>query len=190
MKIAECEFESVTPYSQSRHYKVEKLPRELAVDYEERTWRERCHVMPDGSDRLFIPPMAFANCLKGAAQYLALPVPGKGKTTYTKHFNAGVMVADPLILPLLKTHVEGEWLFLPSDGRRGGGSRVEKCFPLIREWKGKVTYYILDDILTKDVFEQVVRTSGNLIGIGRFRPQNWGYYGRFKLVNMEWVEDA
>ena len=186
MKIAECTLESVTPYSQGRYYDVPKLAKELPEAYERRTWRERCHV--DKKGHLIIPPMAFTNSLKEAARYLSLQVPGKGKTTFTKHFEAGVLVSDPLSLPLTKDAVEGEWLFVPSDGRRGGGKRVLKCFPLIREWKGKVLFYILDDIITKDVFAQVLQTSGNLIGIGRFRPRNLGYYGRFKTVEIVWVE--
>jgi len=188
MKLAECQLASVTPYSQSRHYNVAKLSRELAVEYEARTWRERCHVNSDGN--VFIPPMAFANSLKEAAQYANIAIPGKGKQTYTKHFLAGVLVADPLVLPIKKDDIEGEWLFVPSDGRRGGGSRVEKCFPLIREWSGKILYYVLDDIINPDVFDQVLRTSGNLVGIGRFRPRNWGYYGRFRVEGVEWLDNV
>lgn len=186
MKLAECKLQSVSPYSQSKYYKVEKLAKELPAAYEERTWRERCHVSPDG--KLFIPPMAFTNSLKEAAKYLSEPIPGKGKATYTKHFEAGVLVSEPLALPIAKDDVESEWLFVPSDGRRGGGSRVEKCFPLIREWEGKVTFFILDDILTKDIFAKVLDTSGSLIGIGRFRPRNLGYYGRFKVLEIVWVD--
>lgn len=186
MKLAECDLESMSPYSQSRYYKVEKLQKELPVDYEARTWRERCHVNGDG--RIIVPPMAFTNSLKEAARYLSLPIPGRGKSTFTKNFEAGVLVSEPLILPIRKDEVEGEWLFVPSDGRRGGGSRVEKCFPLIRSWKGKVTYFILDDIITEDIFQQVLETSGSLIGIGRFRPRNMGYYGRFSVGGVMWVD--
>jgi hypothetical protein len=178
--------ESVTPYSQSRYYKAEKQSKELAGDYETRTWRERCHSDKDGN--IIIPPMAFMNSLKEAAKYLGLPIPGKARQTFTKHFEAGVLVQDYITLPIKKADVEGEWLFVPSDGKRGGGSRVEKCFPLIHEWKGTVIYYIMDDIITQDAFKQVLEVSGNLIGIGRFRPRNCGYYGRFKCNGITWVD--
>lgn len=186
MKLAECKLQSVTPYSQSRYYKMEKLNKELSPDYEIRTWRERCHVNKEGN--IIIPPMAFSNSLKEAARYLSLPIPGKNKQTFTKHFEAGIIVSDALVLPIKKDTVEGEWLFVPSNGKRGGGSRVEKCFPLILEWHGTVLYYILDDIITKDVFQEVLDVSGNLIGIGRFRPRNCGYYGRFKSTSITWVD--
>lgn len=191
MRVATAELESISPYSQSKHYEVPKLGRstgtatESAQDYETRTWRERCHVGPDG--RLFIPPMAFKNALSEVARYLSVQIPGKGKATYTKHFEAGVMVVDPLPLPIAKDEVEGEWLYVPADGRRGGSKRVSKCFPVVRQWRGSVSFHILDDVITQDVFEQHLREAGNFIGIGRFRPRNNGYYGRFKVNKVSWA---
>lgn len=184
MKIAVATLESLTPYSQSRHYDVPKLDREIPKAYEERTWRERCHVNSDGF--VFIPPMAFKNTLSDAAKYLSLSVKGKGKATYTKNFEAGVMVTQPLVLPIKKEDVEGEWLFVPSDGVRGSGKRVDKCFPVIPKWRGDVEFIILDDVIDPEVFETVLEGAGKFIGIGRFRPRNNGFYGRFKYTNILW----
>ncbi len=186
MKIAECKLQSVAPYSQSAFYHVEKKPGELPKDFESRTWRERAHA--DENGQIYIPPMAFANNIKQAAKYLSLPIPGKGKSLFTKHFEAGVLVPQRVMLPQMKDTVEGEWVFVPSDGRPGGGSRVEKCFPLIREWSGTVIYYIMDDIITEEVFRETLDYAGNIIGIGRFRPVNRGYYGRFRVVDLVWAE--
>lgn len=190
MRTAVATLESISPYSQGKHYDAPKLGRpngtatESSKDYEARTWRERCHV--DSSGRVMIPPMAFKNCIAEIAKYLSVQIPGKGKSTYTKHFEAGVMVLDGLVLPVTKETVSGEWLFVPADGRRGGGKRVEKCFPVVHEWKGDVTFHILDDVITPEVFDQHLRDAGNFIGIGRFRPRNNGYYGRFKVNKITW----
>jgi len=186
MKKAICKLKSVSPYSQSRYISVEKKNKELSEDYEKRTWRERCHVTEDGF--VFIPPMQFANSLKTAAKMLAIPIPGQGKSKFTKNFESGVMVYDGLKLPVKVDDVHGEWVHVPSDGSRGGTRRVMKCFPLIRNWEGVVTYQILDDIITSDVFEKVLRSSGEFIGIGRFRPRNWGYYGRFIVEDIKWIK--
>lgn len=175
---------SISPYSQSRAHFTAKHNQELAKDYEARTWRGRMHTTEDG--HVFIPPMAFKNSLSEAAKFLSMQIPGKNKSTYTKHFEAGVLVFDPLVLPILAKDVHGEWLFVPSDGKRGGGSRVERCFPLIRAWEGQVTYHILDDTITQDVFARHLTVSGGLIGIGRFRPRNNGFYGRFEVKGLHW----
>lgn len=188
MKVATVKLEGVTPYSQSKHYDTPHKPKELHSDYEARTWRDRCNVNEKGN--IVISPMALANCVKEAAKFASIKVKGKGQATFTKHFQAGIMVSEGITLPVKKDDVEGEWLFVPSDGKPGGGSRVMKCFPLIKSWQGVVQFFILDDTITEDVFREVLTLAGKLIGIGRFRPINRGYYGRFKVVDVEWSEDA
>jgi hypothetical protein len=184
MKTAVCSLKSAAPYSQSKRYVVPKLEKESHADYEARTWRERLHTTPDGN--VFIPPMSFKNCLAEVAQFLSVKIPGKGKATWTKHFLAGVLVSEPLILPNKKDAVTGEWLYVPSDGKRGGGTRVDKCFPVIPSWKGDVTFYVLDETITQDVFREHLQEAGKFIGIGRFRPRNGGYYGRFEVLDVKW----
>lgn len=184
MKTAVATIKGVSPYSQSKHYNTEKLPKELAKDYEARTWRDRMHATDEGN--VFIPPMSFKNCLSESAKFLSLQIPGKGKATYTKHFEAGVLVTDALELSIKRDDVLGEWLFVPADGIRGSGKRVEKCFPVIHNWGGEVTFHILDETITRDVFEHVLTQAGAFIGIGRFRPRNNGFYGRFKLEKLAW----
>lgn len=138
---------------------------------------------------MFIPPMQFKNALSEVAKYLGIQIKGRGKSNYTKHFEAGVLVTDPMVLPFKEKDVRGEWIHVPSDGRRGGTTRVYKCFPVIPEWEGQVSYHILDDTITKDVFEHHLRESGRFIGIGRFRPRNNGFYGRFEVKKVVWQEE-
>lgn len=141
----------------------------------------------DEDESIFIPPMAFANCIKQAAKYLNVQIPGKGKATFTKNFEAGVMVVDPLLLPYKKKDITGEWVLVPSDGKRNGsGSKVLKCFGIIPKWEGDVKFYIFDDIITEKIFTEILEAAGMLIGIGRFRPRNCGYYGRFKVGGVKW----
>lgn len=184
MKTAIVRLKSTSPYSQSKHYTTPKLPKEGDSDYEARTWRDRLHVTQDG--RVFVPPMSFKNCLSEAAKYLGIKIPGNGKATYTKNFEAGILVTDALILDVKVEDVKGEWLFVPSNGMRGSGKRVNKCFPVIHEWTGTVTFYVLDETITKDVFINHLKQAGAFIGIGRFRPRNNGFYGRFNVESVSW----
>jgi hypothetical protein len=186
VKLAIAHLRSTSVYSQSKFYETEKERSETSAQYEVRTWRNRMHVDENGS--VFIPPMAFKNCLSDAAKYLSMQIPGKGKSTYTKHFEAGVLVMDPLPLPYKAEQVKGEVLFVPSDGRRGGSNRVLKTFPLIPSWDGEVKFYILDEIVNPEVFREHLKWAGQIIGIGRFRPRNNGYYGRFKVEDVKWQE--
>ncbi len=176
-----------SPYSQSKYISEKRRDAELHKDHEARCWRQRLHSNAEGN--AIIPPMALKNCLSEAAKFLGMKIPGRGNNQYTKHFEAGVMVTTPVDLGVKVADVEGEWLFVPSDGKRGGGSRVEKCFPKIDQWSGKATFYILDDRVTQEVFEKTLTEAGKFIGLGRFRPKNNGYYGRFKPVKFEWLEE-
>lgn len=188
MKTAIVKLTSISPYSQSRHYadEVEKLQKESAPDYEARTWMHRCHVTEDGF--IFIPPMSFKNALSEIAKYLGMQIPGKGKSTYRKHFEAGVLCIDPVVLPIKHSDVKGEWLFVPASGNRGDGKRVAKKFPIISSWSATVTFQILDETITENVFREHLDQAGKFIGIGRFRPSKNGFYGRFVIESMKWLE--
>jgi hypothetical protein len=182
MQSYTVQLKSKSPYSQSRHYDVPHLEKEGSGDYDKRTWRERMHV--DEHGMVFIPPMALKNCLAEAAKFISLQIPGKGKATYTKHFEAGVMIMDPIELGIEASKVPPESLFVPADGRRGSGKRVTRTFPLITRWEGSTTIHVIDETITEDVLRMHLIEAGNLIGMGRFRPRNNGYYGRFSLVNL------
>ena len=188
MKTAIVKFTGKSHYSQARYYAagVPKLDKESHGDYEKRTWRHKMHTNAEGE--VMIPPMAFKNCLSEAAKFLSIRIPGKGQATYTKHFEAGVICMEPVNLGILASEVEGNWLFVPADGVRGGGKRVEKCFPLIRDWGGEVTFMVLDETITVEVFEKVITEAGNLIGIGVFRPKNNGFFGRFKVDEVTFFD--
>lgn len=186
MAIAKVRLSSVTPYSQSKHYEEPKKDGETSADYEKRTWRQRCHA--DDKGMLFIPPMVFKNALSITAKRLGMQVKGRGKSTYTKHFEAGLLVLDPVPLDIHKDDVIGESLFVPSSGIRGDGKRVTKIFPLIPQWQGEVTFHVIDPAITKDVFTKHLSECGKFTGVGRFRPEKNGYYGRFKVDSIDWTD--
>ncbi len=186
MRTATCHLKSISPLSFSKHITVEKLNKEIAKDYELRNWRERTHYDENG---VFIPGSMFKNCLAAAAKFLSVQIPGKGKSTYTKNFEAGILCFEPVYLGMGIDQIKSEWLFVPSDGRRGGTTRVEKCFPLVPKWEGKAVFRIVDSLITPEVFEQHLTEAGSLIGVGRFRPRNNGYYGRFMVSKIEWSDE-
>jgi len=140
------------------------------------------------SGEVFIPPMAMKHCLADVAKFLGETVPGKGKATYTKHYKAGLMVTEPMMLGVKGDEVKSERLFVPSDGKPGGGSRVWKIFPFIPAgWKTVATLIVMDPVLTADpdkIKEHLVH-AGKFIGMGRFRPINGGFYGRFAVGDFD-----
>lgn len=186
MKTARVTLQSASPYSQSAPINIPKLDKESPDAYEKRCWRERVHINGDG-ETICIPPMALKNALAECAQYMGEKIPGKRNATWSKHFLAGVMVIDPVAIGIKKADVEGEWLFLDSNGKKNSGTRVWRCYPVIREWSGVAEFHILDDTITEEVFLHHLTEAGRFIGIGRFRPRNGGFYGRFAVKSIEWA---
>lgn len=174
-----------SPISFSAPIQSKKNTGESSDAFEERTWRERLHVGTDG--KVFIPPAALKNCVSEVAKYLGESVPGKGKATYTKHFEAGVLVTDPLLLGVKGADVPGERLFVPASGKRGDGKRVWKTFPVIQEWQTTAVLYLLDPVLVDKPakVQEYLEHAGKFIGMGRFRPRNNGFYGRFSVENFK-----
>jgi hypothetical protein len=174
---------STSPVSFSRYHSAPRLSGESDSDYEERTWRERLHSNSEGN--VLIPLFAFKNALDAAAKYEGRKIPGRRNATYTKHVQSGVMVESAVVLPIKKKDVRGEWRFVPADGMPGGGRRVMKCFPVIPDWHGEVSFAVLDETVTRDILEEFLEIAGSFIGIGSFRPENRGIWGRFRLVSLK-----
>jgi len=176
----------VTPYCQSRYHNTPKLNKEHADDYERRTWQERLHY--DENNQILIPGMALANCVKEAAKFLSLKVGGKGNSTWTKNFEAGISVVDDIPTGVYKTEAIEKQMFVPSDGKRGGGKRVMKSYPILMPpLTIAPTFYIQDDSITAEIFALHLQQAGLLIGLGAFRVRNNGVFGQFRVDDINWI---
>ena len=157
-------------------------------EWEETVWQQRFHTNKKGE--VVIPPMALKNAMVTATRYLGVKIPGGGNRTFTKPFLSAVIPSSPES-PSIGIHIDDvdhEWLFVPSDGKKGGGKRVDKKFPIVGPgWEAQFTFNVLDQRITKEWFQKFLKTAGLLIGLGRFRPENGGYYGRFSIKNLVWT---
>lgn len=183
-KIVTVTMESISPYSSSRMHDVPKLEKERPDEYDQRTWREK--LTTDETGMVVIPAMAFKQALDRCAKVLGLQVPGKGKSTYTKHFLSGCLCEADVPLGIHKDQVQSVTINAHSDGVRGSGKRVKRTFPQIPKWSAKARFIILDDAIDKGTFEKVMKESGQFVGVGRFRPENGGLNGRYKVTGFEW----
>ena len=188
IRTATAHLHSTSPYSPSRVHEAPKLDRETHDAYERRTWQQKAHVTKDGI--VFIPPMAFKQSLDKAAQMLGLQIPGKGKSTYTKFFLSGVIAIEPVLLNVKQADLPGERIYANSDGKRGSGKRVWRWFPRVDSWKAQISYTVFSDEITTDVFAEVLQQSAAFVGVGRFRPENGGFYGRFAVDRIKWETAA
>lgn len=181
------QIEGDAAYTQSRQHETPKLDGELPKDYEIRTWMNKAHLTDDGD--VYIPAMALSKCIKEAAQFMNKKIPGKRNETWTKHFGSGIHVMRPGVLKGSGKRIRCLVTSVPPDGKPGGKARVTKMFPTVDDpWATEFEVQILDDLITPEIFSEVMHVAGTLIGIGTFRVRNNSTHGRFHAVGLQWTK--
>lgn len=183
----------ISTYSQSRYHEEPKKKSELPDDYDKRTAPSRTHLNEAG--QLVIPRDSLVQCLAAAAQYSKKKIEGGRGATWTAKFKSGLSIMDDPIIQIngktasLKsvTYFDG---WMNADGVRGSGKRVMRRYPMIvAPYMAKVEVWIVDPIITEGVFVEIAEAAGMFIGLGRWRPQNGGQNGRFRLTNVQWQDN-
>jgi len=185
MLRAVCKLESVSPVKFSRPYRIVKEENETHDAHEERTWRERGHY--NDKEIAYIPGTMFKKSLEEAARFLGEKIQGRGNKTYFDFFMGGILIENEQGIPIKvsKKKIIGDWVYVPSDGKRGGNRRVMKCFPSVAKWSGTLTVLILTDEINKEAFERHLKAAGLFIGVGMYRPIRGGDCGRFKVTSIK-----
>lgn len=160
--------------------------------FEEQTWRERMHV--DSEGYLYIPANMAKNTIVEAPKFTSEVGPTGPRSTWTKHVESGLLFDDNLVLTngdgkkIHKDRIQPLRLFVPSDGKRGGGKRVWKNFPVVQPpWFASGSVSVLDSYLAAepDRIREFLKIAGYLIGFGIHRPRNNGTFGRFEVMSFD-----
>jgi len=64
-------------------------------------------------------------------------------------------------------------------------ARVISIRPKWVEWGAEFTLQIDNDTITQSTVKDIIESAGNYIGVGSFRPQCNGMFGRFDLVELQ-----
>jgi hypothetical protein len=210
MRSVRYQIVGITPYSQSKKILAEKEPEENYDHFEERVWKLKATVNPQGI--VCAPGISFKNALDIAAKRASDQVPGKGKATWTARFRGGTSPltdmfplytmangrsyprkgSDPIatseLAPIKIDEAAFISLWCDSTGKRGGGSRVLRYFPYYPQWLCEPEFMVLDDTIPTDVCDKYFESAGLIVGIGRYRPENNGTNGRWAVLNSVWTK--
>ena len=146
----EFEIEGVSPISFGKKVPP-KEQKESDDAHEARVWRERVHHDKEGN--IFIPQEAVKLALEEAAKYRGERVQGMGSHQWGKYFKSGIISLEDMVLCdgsgrwKFESLKEGEEVFVPSDGRRGGSKRVWKTFPVFTRWAAKGKLFVVEPLL-------------------------------------------
>lgn len=177
-----------SPYSQSRRadlYEPKKAD-ESHDEYDERTWRLKAHVGPDG-DSIVIPAHGIHQSFQLGAQKGRLR-PGAAESQAERlagRIATGIMLLGDATTNIKLSQAKKVAVQCDSNGKRGGSKRVTRRFPEWSQWEAEFDAVLLDETLTIEDMITAARWAGLVAGIGRFRAGNGGHNGRFTVAAAE-----
>ena len=208
MKTAVIEIEGIAPYSASAQHSTPHIEGEDHDTYDKRTWREKAHVHADG--RVYIPGISLAKGLVSTAMQLGDKVPGRGAKRWGSVFKSGLMSPSPIDLlqppesrvvtsdvtpnkgwkPILKDELQYVDVFCDATPGKPSGGRVWRRFPIVHQWSGTATILVINDTITEAVLMRHLELCGQINGLGRWSPRASGEFGRFKVLDLLWQDEA
>ena len=174
----------ISALSQSRQHYCDKLEGESHEAYDLRCWREKANY-DQKTGEIFVPNMAFKQSLDASAKRLAIPDPDNKRANFTKFFVSDVLCESNMPIGVFKDKIGYVDINANVDGVRGSGKRVRRRFPQTPEWGGTVSFLVMEEKITPEIFERVMRGSGRSIGVGQFRPEKGGVNGRFEVTKIK-----
>lgn len=139
---------------------------------------------PDGT--LYFPGAAIARLLREAGANHKI----KGSRRSVKFAvpSAVIVIEDAMPLfhpdtdePLVDFEVDSRPVVIPATK-----GRVMRHRPRLDQWTAKFTLEVDDDLLPADFIHQLLTEGGRKLGLGDFRPEKGGPFGRFQIVS--WSE--
>lgn len=184
----------VSSYSQSRMILDEKKgENETHAEFDERTYLLKTTHDKDGT--IVLPATAIISSIVEAVAKAGEKRPGKGQATWKKAFMGALMMETPMVLMDAKGKPYNihsnppamEKTPCDAQGKKGGsgGSTVIRCFPVFHEWSTRCQLICFNDEITPAKLEEYAKLAGRIVGIGRWRPQNNGLYGRYAISNFK-----
>ena len=159
-----------------------RTPREIASD----------HVYQDKEKKYFYIPMGY---VVGAFSHVAADYKQTGSRKSIKTIASGVFVpcSDKAVLlnpknskPLKDWEVQ---IDKATCGNAGKGTAVVVCRPRFDEWKTRFYVELEDDLLAPDRAEEILSDSGRRAGIGSWRVNKGGVYGKFSVTMFKEVKE-
>ena len=188
MKKYEVEIKGITPYLMNRFCEADidtaskKRTGSLKTkDKEAETLEKKYYRLPDG--KIYVPSTQLEQCLINAGK--ELKVVGKGKATFSKLFGSSLYIEPEALVMKNQDHE----VFRISGVNPNTRGRMMISRPRFNKWVLVFTLVSEDDQIPMDVLEEGLHIAGRMVGIGDWRPQKKGRYGKFMVTKFKEVID-
>ncbi|MDL2268242.1 hypothetical protein LJC46_09735 [Desulfovibrio sp. OttesenSCG-928-G15] len=139
----------------------------------------------DEKGNLFIPGPNIFSCLICAGKFHKV---GKSKVTTQKSslIPAGISILD-IVSPLntKEFEVDSRSVVIPATG-----GRIMCHRPRLDAWKTSFTLEVDDTMFTAEFVRLLVEDAGRKVGLGDFRPDRKGPFGKFVITGWRVQKDA
>lgn len=190
--------EGVTPMLQNRMTAEQleairtKDKKKFKAPAEPREEAERKAYLTQDTREPYLPVENFMACLIEAGKFIRLDAK-RQMTTAKSTLLPGFLSIDDFVL-LLRDSRTGESATWEVDMRQGrnpnGGEGVCILRPRFDRWSFETTLVLDTEQLDERVYRELVDIAGARIGLGDFRPQRKGIYGRFKVARWERLDSV
>lgn len=144
----------------------------LKNDYTEKLYR-----LPDG--KIYTPANHITGCLINAGKNFKIM--GKGKASYSKLLGSVVEVEDEALIHKIQDYDS----FTTTAVNPMTKGRIVITRPIMRKWSFDFVLKIADDGLPANIVKQILDYGGLYVGIGDWRPDKKGKYGKFMVTKFE-----
>lgn len=128
-----------------------------------------------------IPAVYFRNSIVEASKQFKIT--GKGKSTYSKLIGATVEVT-PEMIP-----IEGGYEpFRIAAVNPMTKGRMMVTRPRFNKWSAKFKIVLHDESVPVEVMNEVLTQAGNYVGVGDWRPEKKGMFGKFIITKYNEVK--
>jgi hypothetical protein len=149
---------------------LDKRPKEEQAEF-------GAYRVPDGRDNegeLYYPAVNIQRCLVGAASFSK----GKGRSSLQKQTAACVIVTPEYVLFGTRNYeIDTRPVVIPTTK-----GRVLRHRPRLNDWRLSFSIEYDPSLLKEKEMRQIVDDAGSRVGLGDFRPERKGPYGRFVVV--------
>jgi hypothetical protein len=134
--------------------------------------------LPDGT--IYQPAIHFISAMKKAgAKY---QIPGQGKATYKNLIGSGAVLITPDAIPHRNQKYDIDVRPVVIAATKGRIARKRPCF---QSWSLQFTIEYDEDEITAAMIQELLNYAGRRVGIGDFRPEKGGPFGRFLVSEFK-----
>lgn len=179
MKKVKVQIKGITPLLMNKPeaygFDEQWIEKKASTDWEKEALKK---LYVDSKEIIYQPATHLDRALIEAGKKIR--VKGQGKATYSKLFGSMISVEEFEIVHKKQTYeIYKALVVIPSTK-----GRVMRYRPLFKDWA--LEFHInFEEEIPAEVIKEALEIAGKYVGIGDWRPEKKGKFGKFQVVKFE-----